>query len=153
MSVEDVFETLDCWLSASWPLTREEVYARATGRLGWSVNADGYLENTRAGLSQPGVPVGEVSNPLRIATVNFWTTDVIRDGGDEAEAFLADHYTLLVDEGIRRWGKPRRKRRGPNLSAMWEPGGARVTIARSERSVTCDFVEPSYVQVLHTLGE
>jgi len=150
MAAEQACDVLDFWLQASWPLTRDEVVGLA-GELGWTADSEGTLSNPADGLSQPAVRAVDDLNG-DFASMNFWLTDVIKDPSAEDEAFLNDRYTLFVREGKKRWGSPKLGR-DALPSATWHTGGARITIGRSRRAVTAEFITPQYAVVLQKLGE
>lgn len=152
MDAARVGELLEFWINAPWPLTRAETGALATSELGWAVDAEGEVTNPVDGLSQPAVLTSATPDG-QLATLSFWVSDVVKDPGADAVAFLDDQFTVVVREGERRWGKPK-LRSGRNRGAQWElPGGGRVNASRLRSSVSVEFTTPSYAQVLRKLGE
>jgi hypothetical protein len=104
MSAERFFEVMAFWIRAPWPMDRPEVHVLAAD-LGWMVREDGTLDNPADGLTIP--EVGTPASGGQLGSVEFWVTDVVRDGTREADAFLNDHFLVLVREAKRRWGRPR----------------------------------------------
>lgn len=152
ISAARVGALLEFWINAAWPMTRAEAGALAASELGWVVAGEGEVSNPVDGLSQPAV-LTSVTPDGKLATLSFWVSDVVKDPGADAVAFLDDQFALVVREGERRWGKPK-LRSGRNRSAGWElPAGGRVSASRQRSSVSVEFTTPSYAQVLRKLGE
>lgn len=152
IGAERVGDLLEFWINAAWPMTRAEMGALAVAELGWTVDAEDDLANPVDGLSQPAV-LTSVTPDGQLATLSLWVSDVVKDPGADAVAFLDDQFALVVREGGRRWGKPRlwsdRYR-----SAEWElAGGGRVSVSRLRSSVSVEFTTPFYAHVLRELGE
>ncbi|MFT4220401.1 MAG: DUF6301 family protein [Microbacterium sp.] len=145
-------DLLEFWINAAWPLTRAEVGALAVAELGWTIGAEGTLSNPVDALSQPAVLTSVIPDG-QLATLKFWVSDVVKDPGAEAVAFLDDQFALVVREGQRRWGKPKLLP-GRHRSAQWDlSGGGRARASRLSSSVSVEFTTPSYAQVLRKLGE
>lgn len=151
MSPGRACDLVDFWAGVQWPRTAEQVQQLGT-EVGWIPDDDEFMENRLDALSEPSVaiitlPSGEVGS------FSFWTTDVVRELSEQADAFLDDHYALLVREGCSRWGRPELTT-GDDASARWTlPGGSRAVASRGPRSVVVDFTTPQYAAVLNDLGE
>ena len=146
-------DLIDFWSQAPWPMTTAQTNEHAAA-LGWTIVDEDFLVNEVSGLSNTDVDTSTMPSG-ELAALNFGTTDLIRDGGAEATAFLSDHFTLLVREATERWGKPRTERtKAGGQAAVWDfEQGGRVTLLRSSRSVIADFTTPQYAEVLRELGE
>ena len=151
MTADRVGDLVDFWAGAEWPLTPEQVQQLGT-KVGWTPGDDEMMDNQSDGLSESSVPIATMPSG-ETASFSFWATDVVRELGAEADAFLDDAYALIVRDGTGRWGRAAQSD-GDGPTAQWDlDGGARVVVARGRRSVTVEFTAPQYAQVLRELGE
>jgi hypothetical protein len=151
MSTERFFDVLEFWIRAPWPMGESDAEVLAAD-LGWVVGDDKSWVNPVDGLTQQGVRA--VGSNVDLETVSFWVTDVVPPGTPEADAFLNDHFTVLVREAKKRWGRPKLTRAATSQRAQWElSGGGRVNITRLNRSVTARFTTPQFAAILRGLGE
>jgi len=151
MSSDRVCDVVDFWIAVDWPRTPEQVQQLGQ-QIGWSPDEDEMMENGTDALSEPAVPIATMPTG-ETASFSFWVTDVVREPGVEADAFLDDQYALLVREAQSRWGKGDSSGTEAR-STQWDfAGGARAVASRGERSVSVAFTTPQFAQVLRELGE
>lgn len=153
MSATEACDLIDFWNDAPWPMTTAETNQHAAA-LGWTVEDEDFLVNEVSGLSLTDVDTSTLPSG-ELASLNFRTTDVIREVTPAASDFLNDQFTLIVREGTGRWGKPRLERtKTGGQSAVWElAAGGRATVVRTPSGVIADYTTPQYARVLRDLGE
>lgn len=144
------------WMNKPWPIDKKQI-AKYAEQLGWTAEEeddDIYLTDAVSGFSIPDVmttsmPSGEV------ASIDFYVADVIRDVSDESIDFLSDQYTLIYREAEARWGAGKQSAtESHGSSAVWDwEGKGRVTLSKSDRSVSINFDTPQFASVLRDLGE
>ena len=146
---------IEFWMNAPWPMDEKQT-AEYAAQLGWTAEEDEgeiYLTNVVSGLSIPEVmlvtmPSGEA------ASIDFHTTDAIRDITNESTEFLNDYYTLVYREAEARWGAGKQTTSADGSSAMWDlEDKGRVTLNKGARAVSINFDTPHYTAVLRDLGE
>ncbi|MGL5818542.1 MAG: DUF6301 family protein [Phycicoccus sp.] len=152
MPPEDVVRILRFWEDAPWPLQESEVNERAVAGLGWTLDDEGWLNDTVTGLTPHDVMVSASKHSA--ADISFYLTDIERErsGTREWQRWRNDRYTETVRAITKVWGAPTLLT-GDYPGVRWDlPSGARAEVIKHTKSLKATFTTPQAAGVERQLG-
>ncbi|MGG5259267.1 DUF6301 family protein [Phycicoccus avicenniae] len=137
-----------------WPLSKADAKQHLVGRLGWTLNDEGFMRNHAAGLNWPNVSVN--ASPSGTSDVGFNISDLEREHHDSPEwlAWRDDHFTLTVRHLAQAWGPYRMMDEDSDYpQARWDlPSGGRVNIVKYRKSLKAGYVTPHMAAIERRRG-
>ncbi|WP_416416479.1 DUF6301 family protein [Paenarthrobacter aromaticivorans] len=149
MPPAELCDIIDFWITAPWPMSQDEAQKRAVDRFGWTIEVENdtpYLMNTVSNFTTADVMTIDYKNVMM--DLSFDTSDTIRDVTPESTDFLSDVHTLMVREGVARWGEPKLAYFKDTTTAQWNvEDGARVSFSFLPRGLTARYETPQGVEL------